>query len=438
MTEAVCSWSGILFFFENLATNRQSRANWTGRGPLAISRGPGMMDASMPARPGMMDASMPARRARPTPAGPGGRVPTHGPGGQRGIPCGGPRRTVRTMRAASGSVGVIVLVMLLPCSSSSSATHASGGREGRPRRPAHRGGMPRGGAFVAQRSSALVAGGNADAAASAPRAQSARMELSGDAPRSGPAERAGLASDKARLAPVLGSAASAASAAQRVAAGALLRLSVVAALLLSGCAATGSLPAFAPRGLAQPFFDGWFIRLTDPEHNLSCAVIVGSFRHAGASAFSEHYIALSYSAASMASREARSPDQLQSVHIFADPDDVQITLDGAEMKGYPHEADWRAPAAGRSRFFEWKSQRYGHLTLSNGRAALNFTLPGISGESVSLSADLSDAVLWGRRRQSEHGPEGWLGTLFSRRRPAIACVCARYPVSRMASQDVDG
>ena len=97
-----------------------------------------------------------------------------------------------------------------------------------------------------------------------------------------------------------------------------------------------------------------------------------------------------------------------------------------------------APMSWRSRFFEWKSQRYGHLTLSNGRAALNFTLPGISGESVSLSADLSDAVLWGRRRQSEHGPEGWLGTLFSRRRPAIACVCARYPVSRMASQDVDG
>jgi hypothetical protein len=29
------------------------------------------------------------------------------------------------------------------------------------------------------------------------------------------------------------------------------------------------------RGLAQPFFDGWFIRLTDLEQKLSCALIVG-------------------------------------------------------------------------------------------------------------------------------------------------------------------
>jgi hypothetical protein len=42
-------------------------------------------------------------------------------------------------------------------------------------------------------------------------------------------------------------------------------------------------------------------------------------------------------------------DELQSVHVMASPSSVQIMLDGKEMKGYLHETDWRAPAAGRSR-----------------------------------------------------------------------------------------
>jgi hypothetical protein len=183
-------------------------------------------------------------------------------------------------------------------------------------------------------------------------------------------------------------------------------------LLVSRCAATASLPAFAPRGLAQPFFDGWFIRLTDVEQRLSCALIVGSLRHVGAVAFSQHYIALSYCAASMARLDASAPDQLQSVHIFASPSSVQIMLDGKEMKGYKHETDWRAPAAGRCRLFEWKSREYGHLIVDNERVSINFTLPGTTGETVTLSANMSDGEAWGKQREREEGPEGWLGGAF--------------------------
>lgn len=188
----------------------------------------------------------------------------------------------------------------------------------------------------------------------------------------------------------------------------LTRMSLSAIFLMSLFKRAETALSIAPMELADPFFDGWFIRLTDIEHNTSCAVIVGSLRHSGASAFSQHYIALSYSAASMAHLGANSPDELQSVHIFPNPLDVQITLDGTPMKGFLHEIDWRAPAAGRSRSFTWNSAKHGAIHISGDHIEVNFTLPGAHGECISLCAELTDAVSWGASKEFEHGPEGWL------------------------------
>jgi hypothetical protein len=188
------------------------------------------------------------------------------------------------------------------------------------------------------------------------------------------------------------------------------RIALGAFLLLPFFAAQVAAPmAFASKGWADPFFDGWFIRLIDRGQNMSCAVIVGSFRHAGAGNFSEHYIALSYSAANMARRGAESPDELQSVHVFPDPGDVKITIGGVEMGGFLHETDWRAPATGRSPDFVWHSMRYGGFSICGSHLHLNFTLPGAHSESVSFNADLKAPVRWGKRRKA--GPEGWLGSV---------------------------
>lgn len=189
----------------------------------------------------------------------------------------------------------------------------------------------------------------------------------------------------------------------------LLRVGIGACFLLSLLArAKGSLAYTPVPMLSSPFFDGWFVRLTDLEQGLSCAVIVGSLRHSGAREFSQHYIALSYSAASMARRGASSPDELQSVHVFPDPRDVKITLDGCEMKGFLGEADWRSPAAGR-RSLKWSSASHGFIQISGSCTRVDFTLPGSHGESVSLRADLGEIQPWGASRAVEDGPEGWLG-----------------------------
>ena len=192
---------------------------------------------------------------------------------------------------------------------------------------------------------------------------------------------------------------------------------VVGALLLSPVFARGVAAFAAAGGETTPFFDGWFIRLTDAAHNASCAVIVGSLRHAGAAAFTEHYVALSYSSADMARHGSKSPDELQSVHVFPEPADVEISMDGTQMRGALHETDWRAPAAGRVRDFRWLSHTYGSLVISSqegdrvASVRLNFSLPGVHGETVSLSADLTHPVQWAPNRGGEAGPEGWLGRL---------------------------
>jgi len=61
----------------------------------------------------------------------------------------------------------------------------------------------------------------------------------------------------------------------------LVRLGFGAIFFLSLFVRSREPLAFAPVASPQPFFDGWFIRLTDVEAKLSCAVIVGSLRHAG-------------------------------------------------------------------------------------------------------------------------------------------------------------
>jgi len=61
----------------------------------------------------------------------------------------------------------------------------------------------------------------------------------------------------------------------------LVRLGFGAIFFLSLFVRSREPLAFVPVASPQPFFDGWFIRLTDVESKLSCAVIVGSLRHAG-------------------------------------------------------------------------------------------------------------------------------------------------------------
>ena len=94
----------------------------------------------------------------------------------------------------------------------------------------------------------------------------------------------------------------------------------------------------------------------------------------------------------------------------------QVRVDGQEVKGMLREVDWRAPAAGRCRSFEWKSARYGGFRIQYdaahntahvqaegaqqqqpaeaGGAAqahtwVNFSVPGRHGEVIELNATIT-------------------------------------------------
>lgn len=198
-------------------------------------------------------------------------------------------------------------------------------------------------------------------------------------------------------------------------------------------------PRLPPVTFALPFFDGWFLRLTDHARSTTCAVIIGAMKLPMQRAFTDHYVCLSYSSAKLrAARPARPapadhPLRLRSAHAFPGADEVRLSVDGRPLAGWSaaDRFDWQAPAAGRCADFEWEARLAGDggsgsmRVLEGGRRILlSCDLPegadarmgappaegAAAGGRVSLEAEIRAPREWGAGWETrEAGPEGWLG-----------------------------
>lgn len=182
---------------------------------------------------------------------------------------------------------------------------------------------------------------------------------------------------------------------QNIGGGLLLPLFV----LLKEAKASPFDPHPLPLLLGLCFFDGWYIRVTDHDRHLAFALIVGSFKHPGANAYTEHYVALVYS---------DKAGNFLTAHAFPDPDSVTIDMDSEGYVGTPSN-------------FTWRSQEIGELHIDHNQGHFDFALPGFAAE-----ATFHDRVPWSRGRPDVDGPEGWLG-----KTPLLPC---RYFVYSMASR----
>jgi len=182
------------------------------------------------------------------------------------------------------------------------------------------------------------------------------------------------------------------------------------------------MPLALPR--RKPFFDGWFIRITDLAMKTSCSLIVGSMRRSGSESFNEHYVSISFSSPRFG-RKGHKPYELQSFHHVSTQEEVSILFDERKMSGFENEIDWRAPAAGRCSSFSWESKECGSMRFLDGgaRVEVDMRLRNERNEVIELRAKLRQPKPWGK---NEAGPEGWLG-----RTPLLPC---RYFVQSLGSE----
>ncbi|EKX49039.1 hypothetical protein GUITHDRAFT_136224 [Guillardia theta CCMP2712] len=202
------------------------------------------------------------------------------------------------------------------------------------------------------------------------------------------------------------------------------------------------MPLALPR--RKPFFDGWFIRITDLAMKTSCSLIVGSMRRSGSESFNEHYVSISFSSPRFG-RKGHKPYELQSFHHVSTQEEVSILFDERKMSGFENEIDWRAPAAGRCSSFSWESKECGSMRFLDGgaRVEVDMRLRNERNEVIELRAKLRQPKPWGyarvrgerleihsrpslTSRKNEAGPEGWLG-----RTPLLPC---RYFVQSLGSE----
>lgn len=140
-----------------------------------------------------------------------------------------------------------------------------------------------------------------------------------------------------------------------------------------------------------PWFEGWFTRIVDPAAGRSIAVIFGSYEpHKLAGHFSQAWVAVLVSDAN---------GSMHTEQSFPDPASVRITRRGEPVTRQPSDS----PAE-----FEWTSE-VGHLNVSRGSYALEFTMPS----GLHLSASLQDRKPWSTECPDSCGPEGWLRHLPS-------------------------
>jgi len=142
-------------------------------------------------------------------------------------------------------------------------------------------------------------------------------------------------------------------------------------------------PHLQPRQSPNPFFEGWYTRLTDVDLKLSAAIIVGSYQPPQSTDFSENWLAFLFD----------YKHTMTTIQVF--PKAVSITRGGQPVTDDP---DPWVPAQ-----FEYMIPEYGWLRVGNGTSDLNFTVAG-----YSIVMHLDHRVPWDRFIPDGPGPEGWL------------------------------
>lgn len=177
-------------------------------------------------------------------------------------------------------------------------------------------------------------------------------------------------------------------------------------------------PAPGPRSPGRPFFDGWFLRVTDPAAGLSLAVVLGLFwnravgrwahhtrREGGGSKRAarptqEHYICVSVGGPSAQGQA------LESAHLFPKTAESSLKLSWASAKEAVSEpplrqaAIWLAPTCGRGEL-RYESSEHGIFEVTPSGVRCQLHGMGSRGLPWELEIDVQGAL-------KPWAPEGWL------------------------------
>ncbi|XP_064637307.1 uncharacterized protein LOC135493709 [Lineus longissimus] len=134
-----------------------------------------------------------------------------------------------------------------------------------------------------------------------------------------------------------------------------------------------------------PFFEGWYIRITDHTDRQSLAVLFGKvLKKAPSSTLSPALVSILHS---------NGTRPLTAYNAFFDEDAVEMTVDsGKPVTKNPNQ---RGPAN-----FKWEAKGCGYLLVKPDSAYFNFTV-----QSFTFYANISSTLPWG---PDGVGPEGWL------------------------------
>ncbi|CAM9964622.1 unnamed protein product [Discosporangium mesarthrocarpum] len=170
---------------------------------------------------------------------------------------------------------------------------------------------------------------------------------------------------------------------------------LLALALFTGWATSTVSSPFSPNALhdstRQAFFEGWFFRIADHEHQVSVVLIFASYREAGAKRKGlKHYVSLGLSRKSNGNG---AREVIKTFHAFRDDKD-----------GGPIDRPTSKNDRTSSPEFTWAAQGIGSVTVSGDEGYLQMALP-----ELSIFAKFSGRVPWSTKRPNGAGPEGWLG-----------------------------
>ena len=134
-----------------------------------------------------------------------------------------------------------------------------------------------------------------------------------------------------------------------------------------------------------PFFQGWLLRTSDHEQNISSILIIGSFSATGSSSYDEHYIFCGISTPARA------------YHFDALPDPSCVMIEGSlptYMSPFSIEKVLNV---------SWTAKGYGSFRFLNNDCKADFKLG-----DCRIRLDIEGRRAWSLLDTHRGGPEGWL------------------------------
>ncbi|KAG0603364.1 hypothetical protein M758_10G087700 [Ceratodon purpureus] len=140
-----------------------------------------------------------------------------------------------------------------------------------------------------------------------------------------------------------------------------------------------------------PSFEGWFVRIWDPQQNFSAAVILATNY-----ATDESQVTLLFAPGKEVKREG-GRDSVQYGYTYA----LAAKTKDAKFTTKEHDEEWDDNRGEEPEGFEWEANGIGRISVTPHVTDLDFTVEG-----YRFKAHLTKELLWDAHK-SEKGPEGW-------------------------------